>query len=119
MKEVLLDFASQFLQLFLSFALPALASIAASWLIAKAKGAWAKFKEDHAGESWVLEQVAIMAVKAAEQAKVAELIDDKKAYALEIAEKRLADYGLKVDLDVIDAAIEAAVYQVFKEPKLT
>ena len=119
MKEILLDFLSQFLQYFLMFALPALASIAASWLIARAKSAWLQFKTEHNGAGWILEQTASMAVKAAEQAKLSGFITDKKTYAIEIAEKRLADYGVKIDLDAIDAAIEAAVMTEFNKAKTT
>jgi hypothetical protein len=117
MKEVLMDFLSIFLQNFMLIAIPALASAAFAWLFALAKKAWLDFKAKKAGSALVLEEVAKMAVLAAEQAGVSTLIDDKKEYALDIAEKRLAEYGLKVDLDMISAAIEAAVMEQFNKDK--
>lgn len=55
--------------------------------------------------------IADRAVHAAEQAGAAKLITDKKAYALEIAEGWLAKQNIKIDLHLIDAAIEAAVWR--------
>ncbi len=117
MKEVLLDFLSIFLQNFMAVALPALASAAFAWLFAKAKKAWLEFKSDQAGSAEILEMVAKMAVQAAEQVGMNEMIEDKKEYAMEVAEKRLAEYGLKIDLDIISAAIEAAVLSEFNSEK--
>jgi hypothetical protein len=115
MKEVLMNFLSIFLQYFMAFALPALASAAFAWLFSLAKKAWLDFKAKRAGSASVLEEVAKLAVLAAEQANIAGMIEDKKEYALDIAEKRLSEYGLKVDLDMISAAIEAAVMEQFNK----
>jgi hypothetical protein len=49
-------------------------------------------------------------VDAAEQAGLANIITDKKNYAINAAEKMLEEKGLYVDLDVIDAQIEAALF---------
>jgi hypothetical protein len=38
-------------------------------------------------------------------------VEDKKTYALHIAERWLAAKGLRIDLELIDAAIEAAVWE--------
>jgi len=64
-----------------------------------------------------LEEAAVFAVMAAEQAGAAELIKDKKVYAFDIAERWLELRGIKIDLDLIDAAIEAAVYEKFNAGK--
>jgi len=66
---------------------------------------------------WVLEEFATIAVRAAEQANIAGLIKDKKQYAVEILDKSLKDHGFNVNLDVISAAIEAAVLQEFNRDK--
>jgi biotin operon repressor len=50
-----------------------------------------------------------MVVDAAEQAGINTIIEDKKKYALDLAEKFLAAQGIVVDLDIVAAAIEAAV----------
>ena len=45
------------------------------------------------------------------------MIKDKKVYAFDIAERWLELHGIKIDLDLIDAAIEAAVYEKFNAGK--
>lgn len=59
--------------------------------------------------------VAELVVKAAEQAKLAGLIEDKKEYAIRTAEAWLEKEGIKVDLDILDSAIEAAVFKFFSK----
>lgn len=56
-------------------------------------------------------------VKAAEQAKIAELIDDKKQYAFSAIEAYLKTLGFDLDIDAIDALIEAAVFDEFNRDK--
>lgn len=56
-------------------------------------------------------------VKAAEQAKIAELIDDKKQYAFSAIEAYLKTLGFDLDIDAIDALIEAAVFDEFNRNK--
>ena len=58
-----------------------------------------------------------VAVRAAEQAGAAGLIHDKRAYAFNVAEKWLKARGVTLDIDLIYAAIEAAVYKEFNESK--
>lgn len=62
-----------------------------------------------------LKQVVNIAVYAAEQLFGAKAGQDKKAYALEYAQKLLAKFNLTFDEDAVDAAIEAQV----KELKLS
>lgn len=64
--------------------------------------------KDNATVQTVLD-IARMAVLAAEQLGITGAIDDKKSYAITVAERMLAERGIKVDLDALDAAIEAAV----------
>jgi hypothetical protein len=65
-----------------------------------------------------LEWAAAIAVKAAEQAGGVELAEEKKAYAIKFVEDWLASMGLNIDLDLVDAAIEAAVFSEFNKPEL-
>jgi hypothetical protein len=113
LKEFLLVFVEKVL---LYFA-PILASLATAWLLAKVRQAWVEFKEVHTGESWVVEQIATIAVKAAEQIDLAGDLDSKKDYAVAVAMEWLKARGLKIDLSVIDAAIEAAVFDEFNKPE--
>lgn len=117
MSEVVLTFISELVQGLLLAFMPVLASMVAAWLFAQVKSAWLNFKEDHAANYWVIEGIASIAVKAAEQAAVAGLIAEKKDYAVEIAQQYLLERGLKINLDVIEAAIEAAVYSEFNKVK--
>lgn len=61
---------------------------------------------------WIV-MSAEFAVKAAEQSGLAGLIEDKKQYALSVAEAWLETKGIRVDLHLLDAAIEKAVLDNF------
>ena len=61
---------------------------------------------------WI-ENCAEFAVKAAEQTGLAGMIEDKKQYALSVAEAWLEAKGVPVDLHLLDAAIEKAVLENF------
>lgn len=112
-----LEFLSEFVQgLLLAFA-PILASLIAAWVLAKAKEAWANIKNTEPQWASILEEAATVAVRAAEQSQMAGHIKAKKAYALDLTEKWLAERGITVDISLIDAAIEAAVLQEFNRSK--
>jgi len=71
-------------------------------------------------ELWeYLNEAVSIAVAAAEKANVAGFVEDKKAYAFEIAQLWLDSHGWdEVDIDVLDAAIEAEVLKQFgREPR--
>ncbi len=59
----------------------------------------------------VLEYAAELAVLAAEQLFGDGHGDEKKQYAIQTIQKILAEHGLKLDLTVIEDAIEAEVYK--------
>ena len=104
------EFWSEFIT---KFAL-ALIPVVVPLVVAKVFQLWAKGKqaltEWNPTLAYVLEAGAKMVVSAAEQAGAAQLIADKKEYAINALQKYLADHGFgKVDLVVIDAAIEDAV----------
>ena len=104
---------STVLQLVVAAVLPVLAAAAVSWV----KIQWKKFQANNRDVSYEIENAVAIAVKAAEQLGLNGAIDDKKKYALDIAEKWLAANGLTIDLDVIDAAIESAVFEQFNKPE--
>ena len=67
----------------------------------------------------ILAQSARIAVIAAEQAGAGKLSEEKKKYAIDYAEKWLKARGITLDLDLIAASIEAAVYKEFNAPDAT
>lgn len=110
------DFWSVFLQKVLMEAGPILAGALALWLLAQARVAWYKAKEYWPTITYKIEMAAEIAVKAAEQAGAAALIEDKKKYAIEFAAAWLAKQGLKIDVALIEGAIEAKVFDVINKP---
>jgi hypothetical protein len=105
------------LQTLLEYFLPVLAVALVGLIIAKIKLAIIQMRSWNPKVTDLLEQAVKFAVTAAEQAGAAELIKDKKVYAFEIAERWLELRGIKIDLDLIDAAIESAVYEQFNYDK--
>lgn len=112
-----LEVLSVLAQQFMLAALPFIAVPLAIWMIAKARLAWAEFKDRQPDVAYYLENFARMAVLAAEKAKLPEWAAGKRDYAFAIVEKLLAAKGLTVDIDVIYAAIEAAVYDELNRDK--
>jgi hypothetical protein len=114
------EFWSNLLVQILVVALPPLVVALLAWLFAQIKMNWAKAKQAAPELCYALEEAASLAVKAAEQSKLAGFISDKKTEALKIAELYLASRGFKVDLRLIEASIERAVLEYFPhedEPK--
>ncbi len=63
---------------------------------------------------WVLESAVEIAVRAAEKMEFSKFIDDKKAYAFEIAQRYLDSEGWdEVEVELLEAAIEAEVLKQF------
>ena len=93
--------------------LPPLAVVIVSAAVAYAKKLWADLKQRYPSVTDLVEQAAVFAVQAAEQAGAAELIKDKKQYAIQIAEAWLEANHITTDIDLIDAAIEKAVLELF------
>ena len=112
------QFISVFLQKFLEIVLPvlatALAGLLIAWITKIVSDLKSKLTED---QNWMLKEIVRTAVFAAEQANVAGFVKDKKDYALDIAEKWMAEKGLNIDLEVLDAMIEAAVYAELNRDK--
>ncbi len=113
------DFVSVFVQEFLGIVVPVLASLLAGLLIAWIKKLVEeiKVKMDHRF-MWMLDEAVRVAVLAAEQANLAGFVEDKKSYAIDVAEKWLAARGFKVDLGILADQIEAAVMEEFNKEKI-
>lgn len=93
--------------------LPPLVAFLVSVGLAYAKRVWGDLKQRYPTVTELIEQAAVFAVQAAEQAGAAELIKDKKEYAIQIAEAWLEANHITTDLHLIDAAIEKAVLELF------
>ncbi len=105
-NKVLFDF----LNLFLQAVLPVLAAALAGWLYSQARLAWQKFQNARPDVADAIQWAAEIAVRAAEQANMGGLIDDKKHYALQFAQRWLELKKIPIDLEALDGAIEAAVW---------
>jgi len=98
--------------------IPILIPVLVAYLAALTRKTWAQAKQAQPDLTYYLEQAASFAIAAAEQLKLAGIITDKKLYALQVAEDYLTAKGVTIDLHLIDAAIEAAVWQELNQPKL-
>lgn len=97
--------------------LPPLIAAFVRWLWAKGSELFAQIAKYDEGLAGFLREASYFAIRAAEQAGLGEVINDKKEYALEIAEKYLKErFGVSPDLDLISAAIEKAVWEEFNSP---
>lgn len=104
---------SKVLEAILIAILPPLAAFLVSVGLAYAKRVWGDLKQRYPTVTELIEEAAVFAVQAAEQAGAAELIKDKKEYAIQIAEAWLVANHITTDIDLIDAAIEKAVLELF------
>ena len=110
-----MQFLSDFLEILLAALLPVAVGFAVAYLKALTEKKLAEIKSEWPDAFSVVEMIAAQVVAAAEQAGAAELIDDKKEFALDMAKKWLLQYDLDIDLDLISAAIEAEVIRQFKK----
>ena len=108
-----MDFLSEFVQAFLMASIPPLAGMLAAYLVGLIRKTWLDVQAKSGEWSWVLDEAARMAVRAAEQMKLADIIGDKKQYAVATVDAFLKEKGFTVDLSLIEAAIEAAVLREF------
>ena len=113
------EFWKEFAQsLLLAFA-PIIAGLIAGYIAVAIKRLWAKIQADKPELAYTLDTIARMAVQAAEQAKFHDYIDSKKTYAIEFVQNYLTAQGWGViDVDVIKAAIEAAVFNEFDKDEV-
>jgi len=109
---------SKVLEAILIAILPPLVAFLVSVGLAYAKRVWGDLKQRYPTVTELIEEAAVFAVQAAEQAGAAELIKDKKEYAIQIAEAWLAANHITTDLHLIDAAIEKAVLELFNSDEV-
>lgn len=96
---------------------PGIVVLAVNTVVRGAKELWASFKGQQPEAANKLEQATAVAVAAAEQmgftGQLLELGLSKKEYAVDYVQKLLLKQGIKLDLQLIDGAVEAAVRELF------
>ena len=109
---------SQVLQAVLIVVLPPIAVFIVKFLQTKIKVLWEEAQAWSPTITELVEQAARFAVVAAEQAGAAQLIKDKKEYAIQIAGDWLLEHGVDVNLELVSAAIEKAVLEYFHPDRM-
>lgn len=113
MLEILKEFGWLFLQeLLVNLLIPALVALVGAWLVQQVRLLTLRLKNERPELYWYLAQAAELGVKAAEQMGLSEQIEEKKDYAVKVAQVYLDDRGIKIDLALVEAAIEKAVLEL-------
>ena len=107
-----MDLINKILQAILEASLPILITALAAWMIGKTAEIFGKIKKKSPDVYECLVKIATVAVHSAEQLIGSKKGQEKKEYAKTIIEKYLSSRGIKLDLDLIEAAIESAVYNM-------
>ncbi|MBO7631113.1 MAG: phage holin [Lachnospiraceae bacterium] len=107
-----MNLISKILQAVLEAALPVLITALAAWMVAKTAEVCKKLKEKNPEIYDGLYRIAAVAVRSAEQLIGSKRGQEKKEYAKKMIEKYLGSRGIHLDLDLIEAAIESAVYEM-------
>ena len=116
--EEFINLLQQFVFNLLVLALPVIAAFLIALLKAWIEKVLAEVEEAQPKLADAIKQAVSLAVKAAEGLDLAGMITDKKAYALEIAQAWLDEEGWgEIELDILEAAIEAEVLKVFNQPE--
>jgi LL-H family phage holin len=110
MDQAVWDFINQFLLGAIGVLAPIVLGMVAVWLKQKVAEIKVSMRQE---DLYLLESLASVAVKAAEQAKLAELITDKKTFAVNFISDYLESQGMKFDVKSIAGAVEAAVLDKF------
>ncbi len=112
-----MELFSKILQAILEVALPILVTSAAGWMIGKCIEIFKKVKDKNPELYEIMNVISKKAVEAAEQIFGGGKGDAKLDYAKKIVQKYLEAKGITLDLDVIQAYIEAAVKELKYEGK--
>lgn len=107
-----MELFSKMLQAVLEIALPMLVASAAGWMIGKCIEIFKKVRDKNPELYEILVVISKKAVEAAEQIFGGGRGREKKEYAKMVIKKYLSAKGIILDLDVIEAYIEAAVKEL-------
>jgi hypothetical protein len=116
--EPIVDAFSKFAEVVLVGLLPVLAVFVIRWVKVQIDHVLAKIEAEKPELFDQLEWVAALAVRAAEEAKFAGLVEEKRKYAFDVIKKFLEEGGYPINVDLIYAAIEAAVLKEFNREKV-
>ena len=84
-----------------------------AWVFKWASELWIKVKSQNPSLAAVLDYAVDKAIRASEQIFGPKHGEQKKEYAIEVVQNMLAEYGYKVNVQVIADAIESAVFDNF------
>lgn len=115
MEQFFRDFAeaiSPALQTLIVALVTALLGQASAWMAKQYQLQKSNLSQEN---QYLLDFFVIRAVKAVEQLYFDKPSEVKKAEAIAIVEKALAQYSINIDVDVISDAIEAAVFERFSD----
>lgn len=116
MDDIIVKAFSDFLAVVLPVLLSALAAVAVNYFRLLEQ----RIKNEKPDLYKVLDLLVKQGVSAAEQLGLNGQIEDKKAYALKYVQDMLNQYGLKeIDVAIIEAKIEAAVFDEITKNKPT
>ena len=107
------DVIWKFVEQFILALIPLIVPLLGAWLLPKAINAWKELKLKSGIDPALIDAIAKMAVQAAEQAGLNGWAEDKKAWAIDKAVEFLKSKGIKIDLAILDTAIESAVMELF------
>lgn len=114
MNEIIMKAFSDFLAIVLPVLVSAVAAVAVNYFRLLEQ----RIKNEKPDLYKVLDILVKQGVSAAEQLGLNGEIADKKAYAIKYVQDMLAQYGLKgIDVSVIEAKIEAAVFDEITKNK--
>ena len=106
-----LEAISPALQVLIQTLAVALAAQASAWFVKKYQTAKLSLSTE---QQYLLSVIVSSAVSAAEQ--IYTKGEDKRAYAFDVVEKTLKQYGITMDIDVIYAQIETQVFDTITKP---
>ena len=116
--EQIIDLLQEFVFNLMVLALPIIAGFVIALLKAWIEKVLADVEEARPKLADAIRQAVSLAVKAAEGLSLAGVINDKKSYALSIAQIWLDEEGLgEINLGILEAAVEAEVLKVFNSPE--
>ena len=100
------DFLSAVVTGLATLLLPIAVTAGVTWIVKKVQ----EFKASRPDVAKALAMIMPVFVTAAEQANLAGLIEDKKEYAISLAQAWLESKGWKIDLALVAGIVEQAVY---------
>ncbi len=99
--------------------MPVVLGAITTWVVAKIKEVRLKVQSDELAYAMsVIRQLVLAAEQNGLTGALKNVGQEKKAYVIAMAEKALTDKGIYLDLDVLDALIEAAVLDAINRAKL-